>query len=220
MIFQAHRGSPLSAWLPSSLPPRTGSSRRLLPSARRRRGWLRAGAAPRADPGSSGGLGEGPHPPPAPSPHLGAGRRQGGGEGSPGTSMSWRILIPNCSQVFFGLLGFFVCLSFFCLLSQRNAKAFSVTSGSCWVFVRSPVPLGCNKESASWHLCFYVKTKHVEIFNSTCKEADKASPNIKVEEKSAKSKIKMVLLPVNEQNSCSVTLAIAASWVWHLPGWP
>ncbi|XP_029855188.1 translation initiation factor IF-2-like [Aquila chrysaetos chrysaetos] len=78
VIFQAHRGSPLRARLPSSLPPRPGSSRRRLSPARPRRGRPGPGAAPAAARGAPAGPAGAAT---ARCPHPGAGPSRGGGEG-------------------------------------------------------------------------------------------------------------------------------------------
>lgn len=216
VIFQAHRGSPLRAPLPSALPPRPGSSRRRLPSARPRRGWPGAGAAPGAARGAPAGPG-GAAPAPRPLPAAGSGARP---KGRRGISRHPRVLEePHPTlQLGFGLLFAF----WFFFLPPERCEDLSCDrrelSGVC---VPSPVSGGCEKKDASWYSCFYVITKHVEIFSSACEEVDKESPNIKAPRPSLPAKRKREKIKdeeekirdedgfisseaVSEQNSCSV----------------
>lgn len=131
VIFQAHRGSPFRARLPSSLPPRPDSSRGQLPPLRRL-GDLRERRAPR--------------PPPRPPAAEGKRRKNRHPRPHPRTP-------ARCFWRWWWLL--------FTHSLVSVARACPVTGGTCgWA---SPVSLGCNREDASWHLWFYVPTKHAEM---------------------------------------------------------
>lgn len=184
------RPAPLGSPSPPGLLPAAASLR----SAPAR--LAQGGGGPRVGSGSSGGTGRRRTRPPRPP------RSQGGGEGSTGTPVSWRIFVPVAVKWFLCL---FVYL--FTYFPPSDGKALRVTGGSCRVCVPSPVSVRCNKEDALWHSCFCVITMHVEIFNSTCGEEDKEKPLIsrhhspaslqrgsrsKSKMKSRKSKMKMV----------------------------